>query len=61
MLVSIVIPVYNVSAYVERCIKSVMSQTYSDIECIIVNDATQDDSIVKCDPTLTVFSGEVHR
>ena len=55
MLVSIVIPVYNVSAYVERCIKSVMSQTYSDIECIIVNDATQDDSIVKCEQMIAEY------
>ena len=35
-LISIIIPVYQVSDYVERCIRSVMCQTYSDIECIIV-------------------------
>ena len=46
MKVSIIIPIYNVAPYIERCIKSVMNQTYSgDIECILVNDATPDDSI----------------
>lgn len=45
MKVSIIIPVYNVSPYIERCIKSVMNQTYQDIECILVNDASPDDSI----------------
>ena len=46
MKVSIIIPVYNVALYIERCIKSVMSQTYNgDIECILVNDASPDDSI----------------
>lgn len=47
--VSIIIPVYEVSAYVEHCLKSVMCQTYEDIECIIVDDATTDDSIKKCE------------
>ena len=46
-MVSVIIPVYQVSDYVERCIRSVMNQTYTDIECIIVDDATKDDSIAK--------------
>lgn len=48
-MISIIIPVYQVSDYVERCIRSVMAQTYTDIECIIVDDATEDDSIEKCE------------
>ena len=48
-MVSVIVPVYQVSEYVERCIRSVMTQTYSDIECIIVDDATEDDSIEKCE------------
>ena len=48
-MVSVIIPVYQVSDYVERCIRSVMAQTYTDIECIIVDDATEDDSIEKCE------------
>lgn len=42
--VSIVIPVYNSEAYVERCIRSVMQQTFSNIEIIVINDGSQDDS-----------------
>ena len=45
MKVSIIIPVYNVSAYIEHSIKSVMNQTYRDIECILVNDKSTDDSV----------------
>ena len=42
--VSIIIPVYNVEKYIERCLRSVISQTYSNIECILVNDGTPDRS-----------------
>ena len=58
MKVSIIIPVYNVSAYIERCVKSVMSQTYSgDIECILVNDATPDDSIAIAEHLIADYNG----
>ncbi len=43
--VSILIPVYNVSAYIERCAHSLFCQKLSDIEYIFVNDATPDDSM----------------
>ena len=59
MTVSIIIPVYNVSDYIERCIKSVMNQTYSDIECIIVDDATPDDSIAKCEQMIAAYNGPI--
>ena len=42
--VSIVIPVYKVEKYIERCLRSVFNQTYVNIECIIVNDCTPDNS-----------------
>lgn len=44
-IVSIVIPVYNVSSYIERCAHSLFEQTYRDIEFIFVDDASPDDSI----------------
>lgn len=43
--VSINVPVYNVEYYVERCIKSILNQTFQDFEIIVVNDATQDNSM----------------
>lgn len=60
MDVSIVIPVYNVSAYIERCIKSVMRQTFSGLmECIIVDDCSPDDSIEKCSRIIKSYNGNV--
>ena len=45
MEISIIIPVYNVSSFIEKCIKSVVDQSFRDFECIIVNDGTKDNSI----------------
>lgn len=43
-LISIVIPVYGTEKYLKKCLDSVMMQTYKNIEVIIVNDCTQDQS-----------------
>ena len=55
-MISIIIPIYQVSDYVERCIRSVISQTYTDIECVIVDDATEDDSIDKCERLIRQYN-----
>lgn len=41
-MVDIIIPVYNVEAYVEKCLKSVQNQTYKDIHVIVVDDGSTD-------------------
>lgn len=46
---SIIIPVYNVEKYLERCVYSVLTQTLKDIEVILVNDGSTDSSGVLCD------------
>ena len=43
--ISVVIPIYNVEAYLSRCLESVVNQTLLDIEIICVNDGTQDHSV----------------
>lgn len=43
-LISIIIPVYNSEKYIERCIESVLNQTYQNIEIVIVNDGSIDSS-----------------
>lgn len=57
--VSIIIPVYNVSNYIEGCLLSVLKQTYPHIECIIVDDATPDDSIKKCEQIIAAYQGPI--
>jgi glycosyltransferase involved in cell wall biosynthesis len=53
--VSILIPIYNVSAYIEKCAHSLFKQTFSDIEFVFVNDATPDDSIEKLNAIIKIY------
>jgi glycosyltransferase involved in cell wall biosynthesis len=43
-LISIVVPVYNVESYLEKCIDSILNQSYSNFELILVNDGSTDNS-----------------
>ena len=45
MKVSVIIPIYNVSRFIERCACSLMQQTLNEVEYIFVNDATPDNSM----------------
>lgn len=48
-LISIIIPVYNVAPYLDRCMKSVLGQTYPNLEIILVDDGATDESGAMCD------------
>ena len=47
--VSIIIPVYNVEKYIERCLKTLTNQTLKEIEILIINDNTPDNSMKICE------------
>lgn len=63
-LVSVVVPVYNVEAYVSRCIESLLMQTYSHLEILLIDDGSQDGSLEilkrceKQDARLRIFHKE---
>lgn len=47
--VSVIVPVYNVASYLERCVESLLNQTYSDLEIFLVDDGSTDGSGLICD------------
>ena len=55
--VSIIIPVYNVEAYIEDCITSVMAQDYEQLEVLIVDDCTPDQSISIVEKMISGYEG----
>ena len=46
--ISIIVPVYNAENYIAKCIKSVMMQTYKNLEIILINDGSVDNSLEIC-------------
>lgn len=63
-LVSIIVPIYNSSAFLRKCIESLISQSYKDIEIVLFDDGSRDDSFKICnqyaekDSRIKVFSRE---
>lgn len=48
-LISVIVPVYNVEDYLDRCVESIINQTYKNLEIILVDDGSTDSSGKKCD------------
>ena len=48
-LISVVVPIYNVEKYLDRCVESLCAQTYKNLEIILVDDGSPDSSPVLCD------------
>ena len=46
--VSIIVPIYNVEKYLSKCIESIINQTYTNLEIILINDGSPDDSLKIC-------------
>lgn len=49
ILLSIIVPVYNVGSFLPKCIDSIISQTFTDFELILVDDGSTDNSVEICD------------
>ena len=48
-MISVIVPVYNVEEYLEECLDSIRKQTYTNIEVILVNDDSTDNSKEICE------------
>lgn len=49
MKYSVIIPVFNVEKYINRCVKSILSQRYNDLEIILIDNGSEDSSGILCD------------
>lgn len=57
--VSIIVPVYNVEKYLDRCLDSLVNQTLQEIEIIVINDSTPDQSQIIIDKYMNLYSNKV--
>lgn len=48
-LITIIVPVYNAEDYLERCLESIIQQTYYELEIILINDGSSDNSRIICE------------
>ena len=62
--ISIIIPSYNAEFYIDKCIKSIINQTFTDFEVVVIDDGSTDNSLelwnkyVKLDSRIRVFHQE---
>ena len=47
-MISVLLAVYNTSLYLTQCLRSILDQSYKDLEVIVVNDVSTDDSLAIC-------------
>lgn len=57
--VSVIIPIYNAEKYLKKCITSVLNQSYSNIEIILVNDCSTDNSLHICEQFKNIYKAKI--
>lgn len=63
-LISVIVPVYNIIPYLPRCVESLQKQTYPELEILLIDDGSTDDTPALCDrlaendPRIRVFHKE---
>ena len=63
-LVSVIVPAYNAAGFISRCVESITSQSYPELEILLLNDGSTDDTPALCDrlaendPRIRVFHKE---
>lgn len=48
-MISVIVPIYNAEKYLNKCLASIVNQTYRDLEIILVNDGSMDESLAICE------------
>ena len=56
-MISVIVPVYNVELYLEKCLDSILAQTYSDLEVLVIDDGSTD----RCGEVCDRFAEQDHR
>ena len=59
MKVSVVIPIYNVAPYITRCLQSVTAQSCQEIECLLIDDCSTDESMQITESFLSTYKGSI--
>lgn len=57
--ISIIVPVYNIESYITKCAESLVDQTYSNIEILLIDDGSTDDSGVICDSLHEIYPDKI--
>lgn len=58
--ISIIVPIYNVEDYINRCLSSIVNQTYQPFECIMVDDCSNDRSSELCSQFISSYKGGIN-
>ena len=59
-LISVIVPVYKVENFLDRCVESIVGQTYENLEIILVDDGSPDNCPAMCDGWAEIYQGAAY-